>query len=144
MIQNLDCGLLTELQAGSYIFLDADYSKNERAGSDDAPQFQNSLFIVSTVVSNADAGAAVVDAGLKAIAFDSGLPAVAGRPGVSYIEPSDEHGMLGVSGNDRLKVGDKVFLIPGHCDPTVNLHNWYVGLRNGCIESLWPVAARGG
>jgi 3-hydroxy-D-aspartate aldolase len=84
-----------------------------------------------------------VDAGLKALAFDSGPPRVHARDGVRYILPSDEHGELDLSSNCVLTYGDKLLLIPGHCDPTVNLYDWYVGVRADRVERVWPVAARG-
>ena len=87
---------------------------------------------------------AIVDAGLKALAFDSGPPLVCDEPHASYERASDEHGRLGISGaTNRLNIGDKVRLIPGHCDPTVNLYDWYVCIRQGRVEQLWPIAARG-
>jgi 3-hydroxy-D-aspartate aldolase len=86
----------------------------------------------------------VVDAGLKAIAFDSGPPTVPDHPEAEYLGPSDEHGTLRVApGGNTLRIGDKLRLVPGHCDPTVNLHDWYVCVRGGRVEALWPVAARG-
>ena len=88
-------------------------------------------------------GRAVTDAGLKALAFDSGLPEVWQRPGVRYAEPSDEHGTLEVDEGASLGYGEKILLVPGHCDPTVNLYDWYVGLRGGRVEEVSPVAARG-
>lgn len=85
---------------------------------------------------------AIVDAGLKVQSVDSGLSVVFGRTDVEYIQCTDEHGI--VSDPDGvLKVGDKLRLVPGHCDPTVNLHDWYVGIRNGIVETIWPVSARG-
>jgi 3-hydroxy-D-aspartate aldolase len=87
---------------------------------------------------------AIVDAGLKALAFDSGPPLVCDEPAATYERASDEHGRLGISGaTNRLGLGDKVRLIPGHCDPTVNLYDWYVCIRNNRVEQLWPITARG-
>jgi 3-hydroxy-D-aspartate aldolase len=87
---------------------------------------------------------AIVDAGLKALAFDSGPPLVCDEPAATYERASDEHGRLGISGaTNRLNIGDKVRLIPGHCDPTVNLYDWYVGVRADRVEQLWPITARG-
>jgi D-serine deaminase-like pyridoxal phosphate-dependent protein len=91
----------------------------------------------------------VVDAGHKALAVDSGMPQPWQMPGANYHRPSDEHGILDVAAcNHRPRRGDKVLLVPGHCDPTVNLHDWYVGVRGfgtpaAHVECLWPVAARG-
>jgi D-serine deaminase-like pyridoxal phosphate-dependent protein len=131
-----------ELQAGSYIFMDADYAKNEWTESG-IPQFEHSLFVWTTVMSRASAQRAVVDAGLKASSMDSGMPRVADYPGVEFVKASDEHGVLNLNGAADLKVGDKLRLIPGHCDPTVNLYDWFVCMRNGRVEALWPITARG-
>ena len=87
---------------------------------------------------------ALVDAGLKALAMDSGPPAVADMPEVEFGRASDEHGILDISRTNRkVGLGDKLKLIPGHCDPTVNLYDWYVGYRGNRVEALWPIAARG-
>jgi 3-hydroxy-D-aspartate aldolase len=131
-----------ELQAGSYIFMDADYAKNEWTESG-IPQFEHSLFVWTSVMSTPAADRVVVDAGLKASSIDSGMPRVADYGDVEYVKASDEHGVLQISGATRFKVGDKLKLIPGHCDPTVNLYDAYVCMRNGRVEALWPVTARG-
>jgi len=76
--------------------------------------------------------------------FDSGNPLVAGWPGVEYVRGSDEHGVLKVaSGANAPARGEKLRLVPGHCDPTVNLYDWLVCYRGERVEALWPVAARG-
>ena len=106
-----------ELQAGSYVFMDADYARNEWTESG-IPQFEHSLFVWTTVMSATQPGRAVVDAGLKASSVDSGMPRVADYGDVEYLKASDEHGVLALNGATRLKVGDKLKLIPGHCDPT--------------------------
>jgi 3-hydroxy-D-aspartate aldolase len=131
-----------ELQAGSYIFMDADYAKNEWTESG-IPQFEHSLFVWTTVMSVPAPTRPVVDAGLKASSIDSGMPRVAGYADVDYVKASDEHGVLQITGDTRFKVGDKLKLIPGHCDPTVNLYDSYVCMRNGRVEALWPITARG-
>ena len=137
-------GLYNELQAGSYIFMDADYAQNR--GENRAPfdEFGHSLFVYTTVMSAPEPGRAVVDAGLKASSVDAGLPTVHDMPGVTFVGASDEHGKLafdaGISGPSP---GDKLKLIPGHCDPTVNLYDWYVCVRDGRVQALWPIVARG-
>jgi D-serine deaminase-like pyridoxal phosphate-dependent protein len=90
-------------------------------------------------------GHAVVDAGHKTHDIDTGMPAVAGRPDLIYDHPSDEHGqILPATAQAALpELGQPLRLIPGHCDPTVNLHDWLVGIRQGHVEALWPVEARG-
>ena len=137
-------GLWTELQAGSYIFMDADYAKNFQADGSSTPEFEHSLFVYATVMSHPIRERAVLDAGLKALAVDSGMPWVAGMPDVEYVRAADEHGKLLLHDPARtLEVGQKVKLIPGHCDPTVNLYDWYVGYRGARVEALWPITARG-
>jgi len=131
-----------ELQAGSYIFMDADYARNEWTESG-IPQFEHSLFVWITVMSAPAPDRVVVDAGLKASSVDSGMPRVADYSDVDYVKASDEHGVLQLRGATRFKVGAKLKLIPGHCDPTVNLYDWYVCIRNGRVEALWPITARG-
>ena len=133
----LASGVYTELQCGSYCFMDADYARN-----DAAPGFAQSLFVLSTVMSRAQPGIAVLDAGLKALAVDSGMPLVWQRPGLRYAGASDEHGKLTCEGAVPA-LGEKLLLVPGHCDPTVDRYDWYVGVRRGRVECLWPIAARG-
>jgi D-serine deaminase-like pyridoxal phosphate-dependent protein len=130
-------GVWTEIQAGSYAFMDADYARNQ-----DPPPFRQALFVLAQVMSAPRAGVAVVDAGHKAVPTDSGFPLVHGFPGAAYAGASDEHGTL--KGEGLPEFGRKVRLVPGHCDPTVDRYDWYVGVRKGRVESLWPVAARGG
>jgi len=138
-------GVFSELQAGSYCFMDADYGRNRDAAGRPIGTFRQSLFVLATVMSAARPGVAVVDAGHKAVAVDSGLPEVWQRPDVAYVGASDEHGKLEFAAETTApKLGEKLRLVPGHCDPTVDRYDWYVGVRRGRVESLWPVAARGG
>ncbi len=138
-------GVYTEIQAGSYCFMDADYGRNLDRVGQPVGLFRQSLYVLATVMSAARPGLAVVDAGLKALATDSGMPLIADRPDVRYTGASDEHGKLEfASETEGPKLGEKLRLIPGHCDPTVDRYDWYVGVRKGRVECLWPVAARGG
>ena len=135
-------GVYDELQPGSYLFMDADYAKNEWAPP--LPRFEHSLFVLASVMSCPVPGRAVVDAGLKASSVDSGLPTVWKRPGVEFVRASDEHGVLEFDGSTAgPALGEKILLVPGHCDPTVNLYDWYVCVRAGVVEALWPITARG-
>lgn len=137
-------GVYTELQCGSYIFMDADYGRNLDRGGRMTDAFEHSLFVWATVMSRPNDERAIVDAGLKALAFDSGPPTVWDEPAATYERASDEHGRLAIGGaTNRLRLGDKVRLVPGHCDPTVNLYDWYVGIRGDRVESVWPITARG-
>jgi 3-hydroxy-D-aspartate aldolase len=137
-------GVYTELQCGSYIFMDADYGRNLDHDGAPTKAFEPSLFVWATVMSRPTEDRAIVDAGLKALAFDSGPPLVWDEPAATYERASDEHGRLAVaSATNRLRIGDKIRLVPGHCDPTVNLYDWYVAIRNNRVEQLWPITARG-
>lgn len=142
-------GVWNELQAGSYIFMDADYAKNVPDEGGNAPRFEHALFVLATVMSTTKDAQVVVDAGHKALSNDSGFPTVWQRPGLSYHRPSDEHGVVTVAPGAQQPVwGEKLLLVPGHCDPTVNLHDWYVGVRDfgtthARVETLWPIDARG-
>ena len=137
-------GVFNELQCGSYAFMDADYGRilDEKGNRIDQGEWENALFILTSVMSHAKADLAVVDAGLKVQSIDSGLPVAYGRTDIEYFKCSDEHGVIRDT-DSVLKVNDKLRLVPGHCDPTCNLHDWYVGVRNGKVEKLWPVSARG-
>jgi len=140
----IESGAWTELQSGSYVFLDADYARNQQPDGSAGTEFEHSLFVWATVMSRPTKDRAVLDAGLKALGVDAGLPVLSGMPDVEYVRAADEHGKLLLHDQARtLEVGEKLKLIPGHCDPTVNLHDWYVGYRGDRVEALWPIAARG-
>jgi 3-hydroxy-D-aspartate aldolase len=137
-------GVYNELQCGSYAFMDADYGRilDKDGNRIDRGEWENALFILTSVMSHVKADKAICDAGLKAQSVDSGLPVIYRRDDVKYVKCSDEHGVIDDPAG-VLKVGDKLKLIPGHCDPTCNVHDWYVGVRNGKVEVVWPVSARG-
>ncbi|MGL6208448.1 MAG: 3-hydroxy-D-aspartate aldolase BhcC [Paracoccaceae bacterium] len=137
-------GVYNELQCGSYAFMDADYGRILDADGRriDQGEWENALFILTSVMSHAKADKAICDAGLKAQSVDSGLPVIFGRTDVKYVKCSDEHGVIEDTAG-VLKVNDKLRLVPGHCDPTCNVHDWYVGVRGGKVEVVWPVSARG-
>ncbi len=137
-------GVFTELQPGSYIFMDADYARNRDETGGPFQAFEHSLFLWATVISTRPGERALLDVGHKAHGGDSGPFVVADHPNLIVQPAGDEHGTL-VLGPDTpsFPVGTKLRLIPGHCDPTVNLYDWYVCLRNGQVAALWPVAARG-
>ncbi|MDH3320057.1 MAG: DSD1 family PLP-dependent enzyme, partial [Betaproteobacteria bacterium] len=138
----VETGAWNEIQPGSYAFMDADYAKNEQAAP--LPRFAHALFVFTTVMSRGGGTRAIVDAGLKASSVDSGMPAVWQRPGLAYARASDEHGFIDVAaGTAPPALGEKLLLVPGHCDPTINLYDWYVCVRKGVVESLWPITARG-
>ncbi|NNJ76130.1 MAG: DSD1 family PLP-dependent enzyme [Anderseniella sp.] len=137
-------GVYNELQCGSYAFMDADYGRilDKDGNRIDQGEWENALFLLTSVMSHAKADKAICDAGLKAQSVDSGLPVIFGRDDVEYVKCSDEHGVI-ADPDGKLKVNDKLKLVPGHCDPTCNVHDWYVGVRNGKVETIWPITARG-
>ena len=137
-----DSGVYDELQPGSYVFMDADYNRN--AWDDPDLRFEQSLFVLASVMSAPAPDRAIVDAGLKAFAFDSGMPQVHDRAGVEYVKASDEHGVLrGADGAIPMTLGERVWLVPGHCDPTVNLYDFIVAVRGGVVSAVWRIEARG-
>ncbi|WP_411882835.1 DSD1 family PLP-dependent enzyme [Polaromonas sp. YR568] len=142
-------GVYGELQAGSFMFMDADYAKNERDPAQ--PQFEHALFVKTQVVST-HGGHAVCDAGHKSHAIDSGLPLVHAfdtESELEYFNGGDEHGILRPAGDSKRLpgLGRMLWLIPGHCDPTVNLHDVMIGvtggLRSGTVQRIFQVDARG-
>jgi len=137
-------GVYNELQCGSYAFMDADYGRilDKDGKRIDQGEWENAFFILTSVMSHAKPDKAIVDAGLKAQSVDSGLPVIYGRDDVKYVKCSDEHGVV-MDPDGVLSVNDKLKLVPGHCDPTANVHDWYVGVRGGKVECVWPVSARG-
>ena len=137
-------GVYGEIQPGSYLFMDRDYADNQADSRE--PPFEHALFVKSQVISRSPAHA-VVDAGHKAHAIDTGMPRVFGRE-LDFSNAGDEHGVLRARAGASLPaLGEIVWLIPGHCDPTVNLHEHLVALRGGLdagrVEAVWTVDARG-
>ena len=149
LVHEAASGVYGELQAGSFLFMDTDYARNEREPAQ--PVFEQALFVKTQVIS-ACGSHAVCDAGHKSHAIDSGLPTVALLPpgrGLRYANGGDEHGVLYADGPQaRLPaLGQMLWLVPGHCDPTVNLHNFLIGVRGGLaagvVERIIRVDARG-
>lgn len=147
----LTSGVYTEIQPGSYIFMDADYARNMlELDQPLVSRYKQSLHVLSTVMSSSvDNKRYVVDAGLKASSLDSGVPLVAGMEAqLDFFNGGDEHGVLiprtnVATSSPLLRVGDKVKLVIGHCDPTVNLYDFLVGYRNDKVEKIIHIAARG-
>ena len=138
-----DSGVYTELQPGSYVFMDADYQKNALAP--DQHHFEQSLFVLATVMSAPARDRAVVDAGLKALRRGFGPAAGLRRARIDVREGDRRAWRRSPSAPDASPpvIGDRLWLVPGHCDPTVNLYDWIVGVRGTRVECVWPVAARG-
>jgi len=117
--------------------MDCVYSRVESA------QFENALFVISSVVSTNRANITVIDAGWKSASIDGGMPIVKDQPEAQYMPAGDEHGKVtGLTGTVR--PGDQVWLVPSHCDTTINLYDNYILLRDdGHVYGTLPVAARG-
>lgn len=149
-VYEIESRLYNEIQPGSFVLMDADYARNE--ADPKTPRFEQALFILATVMSVRDNGArgsgrkvvrATLDAGLKAFSVDSG-PAQPSFPGWEVRAVSDEHTvMYRTDDGPDIALGAKALLVPGHCDPTVNLHDWIVAVRKNVVEAVWPVDARG-
>jgi D-serine deaminase-like pyridoxal phosphate-dependent protein len=133
-------GVFNEVHPGSYAFMDINYSKNEVDAA--APRFEHSLFVLTSVVSLRQ-DRVTLDAGLKAFSTDAG-PAQPTFSGWRVRTVTDEHTVLmKVDDGVPVKIGDKALLMPGRCDPTVNMHDWIVAIRGNQVEALLPVDARG-
>ncbi|MFN0074206.1 MAG: DSD1 family PLP-dependent enzyme, partial [Chloroflexota bacterium] len=131
-------GGVTEIQAGSYVVMDTHYASIEGV------QFGHALTCMTTVLSKTKPNRCIIDAGHKTLSLDSGPSAPKDLPGARYIAAGDEHGVIEYEdGHCLLSVGDRVEMLPRHCDPTINLHDWYHVTRGDTVVALWPVAARG-
>ncbi len=128
---------VTEIQPGSFIFMDAHYSSIGGSGSDRFSDFENALSVYTTVISHPSKGRAITDAGNKALSTDESMPVPKGLTGVEYRPGGDEYGILELKQPSQpLAVGDKVEFIPGHCDTTVNLFNLFYAVRKGTVEAV--------
>lgn len=139
-----ELGLLTDLQAGSYGFMDAEYLDIGGSAGGDFDDFPPSLFVLVTAISKPQSPMITVDAGFKALATDTVVPRFRDVEGVTWFWGGDEHGIIALSNPSRdISLGDKLFVITPHCDPTFNLHDWCFPFRDGVVEEIWPIAARG-
>jgi len=137
-------GLFTELQVGSYVFMDEQYLACEFEPG--TTPFETSLFIDTRVVSANAPGMVTVDGGLKAFASDAGVPAIVSGapPGACYGFMGDEHGLVTLPhGTPSPRLGDVITMTAPHCDPTVNLYDTFHVVQSGVLRELWPVSARG-
>ena len=134
----------TELQAGSYLFMDWAYHTVEAANGDPIySDFGCALKVWTTVISHPKRNRAIVDAGMKCLSVDSGMPVVEGYSDIVYTTGGDEHGILSLNGNKPLSIGDKLAIIPSHCDTTLGQFSMLYGVRNGLVETQWCIQGRG-
>lgn len=140
-----DLGVLTEIQAGSYAFMDIEY-RDIGGQTDDAvfTDFASSLFVLSTAISQPQSRFITMDAGIKSLSTDTAYVEFRDVEGVKYHFGGDEHGIVQLDNpSQTLVTGDRMFLIPPHCDPTVNLYDYYYPHRSGVVTEIWPISARG-
>lgn len=126
----------TEVQPGSYVLMDWRYKIS-------APEFENALTILSTVMSKPESNVAYVDSGWKTQSADGGPPKVKGRDDIKYEFSGDEHGKLTLPSNSNVKIGDRIELIPSHVCTAVNLYDKFYACRKDNVEAIWEIAARG-
>lgn len=135
---------MTDLQVGSYLFMDAQYRKIGDRNGDRFEAFEPSLTVLVTAISQPVSSLITVDAGFKAFASEDVPPEPRDLDGVVYHFAGDEHGIIELREPSRpLGLGDKLELIASHCDPTVNLHDVYHVVRDGLVTELWPISGRG-
>lgn len=129
---------ITEIEPGSYVFMDAKYANI------DGIDFEQALVEMGTIIGRPSPERAIIDLGAKAISYDFGMPNIRGVDGSEIVKLSEEHALVNVEGDARrLKVGDKVELVPTHGCTTINLHNVYYGIRKDIVEVIWEIPARG-
>jgi 3-hydroxy-D-aspartate aldolase len=136
----------TDVQVGSYLFMDMQYlAIGSENGNDVFTDFDPSLTVIATVLNNRFPGSLTTDAGAKALTLNVPTAGVIGEPGIAYNAGSDEFGVLRFTSplSKEYKIGDKLEVIVPHCDPVVNEYDQMYGIRNGKVEVVWDVTARG-
>ena len=139
-----DTGLVTELQAGSYAFMDIEYRDIGSKNSNQFLDFGVALYVLVTAISKPQSKLITVDAGFKSFASDKMVPEFRDVEGVNFHWGGDEHGIVQLRNPSReIKLGNKLAMLTPHCDPTVNLHDYYFPYRDGVVHEIWPISARG-
>lgn len=139
-----DLAALTDLQAGSYAFMDIEYRDIGSKTGGRFDDFAPSLTVLVTAISKPQKRLITVDAGFKSLASDKDAPQFRDVEGVTWHWGGDEHGIIQLDNpSTEIKLGDKLHVLTPHCDPTVNLHDYYFPYRNGMVEEIWPIPARG-
>ena len=139
-----DLGLINELQAGSYAFMDIEYRDIGGVDSEQFLDFGVSLFVLVTAISQPQSRLITVDGGFKSFASDKMAPEFRDVEGVIYHWGGDEHGIVQLNNpSHEIRLGNKFLMLTPHCDPTVNLHDFYFPYRDGLVHEVWPISARG-
>jgi 3-hydroxy-D-aspartate aldolase len=139
-----DLDLFTELQVGSYIFMDSQYLDCDIMG-DGTPTFETSLMVETSVISANSPGLVTLDCGCKTLSTDGSLPRViSGAPrDARFVFIGDEHGALILGDHQPPHIGDRIVMTTPHCDPTVNLYDFYHVIQGDTLTAIWPVSGRG-
>jgi len=143
---DIDCDVaeVTDLQVGSYVFMDQQYIDVGGRGGARLDDFEVALTVATTAISQPVRGMITVDCGFKGFASESIPPSALDLPGATYRFAGDEHGMVQLAeGAQEPLLGQRVTFVTPHCDPTVNLYDYYWVHRDGFVHALWPVSARG-
>jgi D-serine deaminase-like pyridoxal phosphate-dependent protein len=138
---DVELGVLNELQPGSYVFMDREY--RDALGDDPEGRFEQSLTLVTTVISANHDGYVTVDAGLKSMATDAGVPLVVGHEASTYQFFGDEQGMVTYPAGHALRRGERLELVPPHCDPTVDRYDVLWLVHDDVVLDVLDVTARG-
>jgi D-serine deaminase-like pyridoxal phosphate-dependent protein len=139
-----EIGELTDLQAGSYVFMDVEYRDIGGVSSEHFLDFEPSLFVLATAISKPQEQLITFDSGIKSLATDTAYPEFRDVEGTVYLFGGDEHGIIQLNNPSlEINLGDRLAVITPHCDPTVNLYDFYYPYRNGVVEEIWPISARG-
>lgn len=136
---------ITDIQAGSYVFMDAEYRAIEAVGAPRFEYFEPALFVLTTAISQPRGGLLTVDGGYKSFASDTVPPELRDYPAVRFHFGGDEHGILQLAAEGpNPQLGERVWMITSHCDPTINLYDWlWPVAADGLVHEVWPVSARG-
>ena len=127
---------VTEVQAGSYVVMDARYLTIR-------PEFKPALTLLATIISVPRKGCAVADAGLKSLTTEFGLPEAVVPAGLKVRRLAEEHTLLDVAEGVEVKVGQRIALLPSHCCTTINLHDEYIVVERAKEKERWPIEGRG-
>lgn len=142
--EDIALDVFTEIQPGSYVFMDGDYGRNFDGQGQPYRPFGQSLFVATRIMRRPAGDVVYVDAGVKALNLDCGMPDVYQQPGLVMTTASDEQGRIEVqAGAEAPELGDMLRLVPSHCDPTVNQYDWMVLVDGDEVAAVWPVDARG-
>jgi D-serine deaminase-like pyridoxal phosphate-dependent protein len=138
---DIELGVLSELQPGSYVFMDREY--RDALGDDREGRYQQSLTILTSVISANHEGFVTVDAGLKSMATDAGPAVLVGFEQASFAFFGDEQGLVTSGAGPAFRRGERLELVPPHCDPTIDKHDVIWLVHDDVVVDVINVTARG-